>query len=402
MSKKETSKKKKLPPGVRERDGRFTYRYSVEVVENGKKRRKQKETQSYRTAKEAYEAGIQIEADKLNGKLVDEKNITLEAWGKRWLEDYKLEREARPHTLSGRKTALGSFQKHVGKQTRLRDITGDDYQQYLNQLKKNGRKKSTIQQYHSGLGIMFADAVRKKVIAENPAADAVVPVFKQTLEDIESGKIDLPKFMEKEQLQKFLQFVRFRGLPQEYAIFLTLAYTGLRIGELLALKVSDFYEKERTISVTKNLTVLGSVKEYELGPPKNKSSVRKVSIGDSVIKVLKSQIQWREQKFKDGAVLHDADFLFWSFDKPGYPASAIYLEVRFDKLLKEAGLPQNFTPHSLRHTHVTLLAEAGEQLAVIQHRLGHKNDEITKRIYLHVTEEQRKVIPDKFEQIMSS
>ncbi|MEC0210303.1 tyrosine-type recombinase/integrase [Paenibacillus ehimensis] len=88
--------------------------------------------------------------------------------------------------------------------------------------------------------------------------------------------------------------------------------------------------------------------------------------------------------------------------KPGYPASAKWVWDRFTKHVKLAGLPKNLTPHSLRHTHVTRLAEAGEQLAVIQERLGHKNDEITKRIYLHLTAEQRKAIPDRFEMIMSS
>ncbi|WP_246062938.1 tyrosine-type recombinase/integrase [Paenibacillus ehimensis] len=134
----------------------------------------------------------------------------------------------------------------------------------------------------------------------------------------------------------------------------------------------------------------------------NEASIRKVSIGDSVIKALKSQLAWREQKIKNGEVVHNSDFIFFSIYKPGYPASAKWVWDRFTKYVKLAGLPKNLTPHSLRHTHVTLLAEAGEQLAVIQERLGHKNDEITKRIYLHVTAEQRKAIPDRFEMIMSS
>jgi integrase len=288
----------------------------------------------------------------------------------------------------------------MGGETRLKDITGDDYQQWLNGLKQIGRKKGTIREYHSTATMLFDDAVRKNIIAVNPATDAVLPAFKQTLEEVESGGFELPLFLEKKQLKHLLSVIRFRGLPQDYEIFLILAYTGLRIGELLALKVSDFNEKDRTLSITKTLTVVKSVKDYTLGPPKNKSSIRKVSIGESVIKAIKSQFAWRDQKAKNDEVQHNADFIFWSLKYPGYPASSIALERRMGKLLGAAGLPTTLSPHSLRHTHVSLLAEAGEQLAVIQERLGHKNDDITKRVYLHVTEEQRKVVPDRFERIM--
>jgi integrase len=393
-------KKKKLPPGVRERNGRYTYRYSVEVVRNGKKGRKQKETESYPTPQEAYEAGILIKADKLKGKLVDAKNLTLGQWGDRWLEDYELEREARKKTLYSRMTALNSLKLYFGENTRLKDITSDDYQRYLNNLKKKGRKKNTINSYHSTANLMFADAVRKKKIAESPTAEAVVPVFKKTMEEIELGEINLPKFLEKEQLKKFLQLIRFRGLPQDYVIFLTLAYTGLRIGELLALKVTDFDEKERVLNINKTLSVIDSLKKYSVGPPKNNSSIRKVSIGETVIKVLKAQLDWREQKIKDKETVHDADFIFWSPTFPGYPDRPDRLDRRFKRLLKLSDLPENLTPHSLRHTHVSLLAEAGEQLAVIQERLGHKNDQITRLIYLHITEGQRKAVPDRFDQVM--
>ncbi|GAA0849665.1 MULTISPECIES: site-specific integrase [Paenibacillus] len=180
-----------------------------------------------------------------------------------------------------------------------------------------------------------------------------------------------------------------------------LSLTGLRIGELLALKVSDFDEEEKTISVKKSLC-RWVCKNYVLGPPKNKSSVRAVTIGEIVIKAIKGQLAWRENKINNGELQHDADFIFWSLKFPGYPACYSRYQKRFEKILKDCGLPDNLTSHSLRHTHVSLLAEAKEELAVIQERLGHKNDEITKTIYLHITEQQRKLVPDRFEQVMNS
>ncbi|WP_217597135.1 tyrosine-type recombinase/integrase [Cohnella sp. GbtcB17] len=395
------NKKKKLPPGVRERDGRFTYRYSVEVIKDGKRTRKQKETKSFGTAKEAYEAGIQIEADKLRGRLVDEKVISVDGWQARWVKDYEIERAPRSTTLRNRRVALDSFKSFIGAKTRMKDITPDDYQQYLNHLKVEGKTPGTIKQYHTTCKMFFADAFRKGVIASNPTAGSKIPAFKITLEDLKNVK-KVPKFLEKEQLKHFLNTVRFRGRKQEYEIFLTLAYSGLRIGELLALQVSDFNEKERTISVTKTITQIGGIENYELGPPKNMSSIREVSIGDTVIKAIKNQLAWRRQKIENGEVMHDADFIFWGIEHPGYPASKTYLATRFGELLKLASLPPGLTPHSLRHTHVSLLAEDKEDLAVIQERLGHKNDEVTRLVYLHVTEQRRKAVPDRFEKLMNS
>lgn len=394
--------KKKLPPGVRERDGRYTFRYSVPVIVDGKKKRKQKETEAYPTAQEAFEAGILIKADQLRGKLVDQKVITLGEWGERWLEDYIIENEPALHTIRNKKTTINSLKKHLGEHTKLKDVSGEEYQNWLNTLKKKGMKEGTIILYHNDARIIFADAVRKKIITENPGAEVKVPTFKKTLEEIEAGDAELPKYLEKEELKHFLNFIRFRGNPQDYNMFVTLAYTGLRIGELLALKETDFNEAERYISVTKTLTALSSLKEYKLGPPKNSSSIRKVTIGDTVIKTIKSQLAWCNEMKMNGKMLHDAGFIFWSIKYPGFPGGVNAIEHRFTRLLKAAGLPTSLTPHSLRHTHTTLLAEAGEQLAVIQDRLGHKNDEITKRVYLHVTKKQKKLVPDKFEKVMNS
>lgn len=60
------------------------------------------------------------------------------------------------------------------------------------------------------------------------------------------------------------------------------------------------------------------------------------------------------------------------------------------RLLRIAGLNQELTPHSLRHTHTSLLAEAGVSLEQIMDRLGHSDDQITKNMDLHVTHEMKK------------
>ncbi|MUG24735.1 tyrosine-type recombinase/integrase [Paenibacillus macerans] len=393
-------KKKKLPPGVRERDGRFTFRYSVYVTEKGKKRRKYKETPAYPTAQAAYDAGILIKADQLRGKLVDPKKLTLKEWRDKWIEDYKVEREAAVNTADGRINETNSFIEYIGPDTLIRDITVDDYQGWLNHLKRDGKKKGTVQQYHSGVQIMFADAVRREIITSNPADNVIIPAYKPTLSQIQSGELTLPRYCEKDELKKLLNIIRFIN-AQDYRISMVLAYTGLRIGELAALWEPDFSETSKVVSVTKSLTANRSIKEFRIGPPKTKSSIREVTIGRTVIKTIKEQLKYREQMIKDKRTVYDGKFIFWSMKYPGYPIVIASYEKRFKKYVEAAGLPDSITPHSLRHTHVSLLAAAGVPLSVIQERLGHKEDGTTELIYRHVTKGEKKRIPDQFEKIMS-
>jgi integrase len=62
----------------------------------------------------------------------------------------------------------------------------------------------------------------------------------------------------------------------------------------------------------------------------------------------------------------------------------------------------NLTPHSLRHTHTSLLAEAGTSLEQIMERLGHTDDKTTKQVYLHMTKTMKKEASHKFAKLMEN
>jgi len=72
------------------------------------------------------------------------------------------------------------------------------------------------------------------------------------------------------------------------------------------------------------------------------------------------------------------------------------------RLLKIAGLSSELTPHSLRHIHTSLLAEAGVGLEEIMDRLGHSDDNTTRNVYLHMTKEMKKEASHKFGKLMRS
>lgn len=398
---------KKKYPGVRERDGRFTFRYSVEVVDaDGVRRRKQKETEAYPTAKAAYEAGILIKAQQLEGRLVDEKNITLEAWGERWLEEYTLERNVKMPTVTQRRTMLRCMYLALGSQTRVRDVTKAQYQKMLLDEKKKNLSRSRLIGLHSTCKMMFEDAARKEIIGESPTKGARVPSDrKQTVDINQTEEDELPRYLEKHELVRFLNTVRFRGDYYEHALFIVLAYTGMRLGELRALQWSDFDKDNGMINITKTLYSEGNrIKDNVFHTPKTKSSRRQISIGDTVIKalgLLKQKLRI-ERGIKDPrAVL--TGFIFSHPGHPELPIPAQNVRNHLRKYLESAGLPTSLTPHSLRHTHVSLLAENPKvRLEEIQQRLGHKNDRVTREIYLHITKKRQHEIADDFEWVMES
>ena len=84
----------------------------------------------------------------------------------------------------------------------------------------------------------------------------------------------------------------------------------------------------------------------------------------------------------------------------GYPETTNQIKYWMRRLLKVADLDESLSPHSLRHTHTSLLAEAGVGLQEIMDRLGHKDDDVTKSVYMHCTKTMKKNTAQKFSALM--
>jgi integrase len=252
--------------------------------------------------------------------------------------------------------------------------------------------------------MIFKRAVELEVIKKDPTEFAIVPRTKKTVDELEQ-EIELPKYLEKEELARFLSIIPDHAIDaRDYPIFLTLAYTGMRVGELCALKWADIDFNEQTITITKtyyNPKLI--IKDYKLLPPKTKRSKRTIDVEQLVLdelqKLKKVQNEVR-MRYRD--TYHDKGFVFAQMDKEfaGYPVYPKLIGLRMRRLLKIAGLSTDFTPHSLRHTHTSLLAEAGVSLEQIMDRLGHTDDDTTKNIYLHITKPKKKEASQKFGQLM--
>lgn len=256
-------------------------------------------------------------------------------------------------------------------------------------------------------------ATHKKLIKEDPTRKAYIKKDPKTINESDnensneknSNEENLPKYFEKEQLKTFLDAAEKYGRFMDALIFTLLAYTGMRVGELVVLKWKDIDFTKRTVRINKTYyNEYNNIVKYELVPPKTEKSKRKVVVAKLVIDMLSKH---KEEQEKIIARLGDSyknkGFIFTNVQRyHGYPILTKLVENRMTRLLKLTNLNTKLSPHNLRHTHTSLLAEAGVKLEDIKDRLGHFDDVMTRKIYLHVTDPVKREASDKFDNLMGS
>ena len=180
------------------------------------------------------------------------------------------------------------------------------------------------------------------------------------------------KFLEKEELQALLAVM---DVPQWRLLAAFLALSGLRAGEAVALTRSDV--SGAAIIVNKTYDPLNKI----ITSPKTATSNRSVSIQPELRKVINLALD--HSRRRELACGYRSDLLFASTD--GSPANT-FTFGRYLNRIAPAVTSKRVTPHIFRHTHASLLMEAGVPIETISRRLGHENSKVTREIYLHVTE----------------
>jgi integrase len=166
-----------------------------------------------------------------------------------------------------------------------------------------------------------------------------------------------------------------------YPKAITALFTGIRRGELLALRWPDIDLD------SKNMRIREAIEEIKCGlrfkAPKTANSVRDVSLPDIVVEALRDhRRQQLEVRFALAlGKLHDDALLFPKLD--GSPQSPRAFSKEWADVAASIGLP-GITFHALRHTHASHLIDAGIDVVKISRRLGHASPAITLRVYAHL------------------
>jgi integrase len=329
-------------------------------------------------------------------------NITFSEMADEWLSVYELT-DRKISTVRVRQHEIGHLNQYFAHY-KLKNINKKMYQNALTDLKSVKKlAHNTISGIHGTARMIFKRAMEQDIIMQDPTQFAFIPKDKKTVEDIENTKVE-DKYLEKDELRTFLEKAKEIG-EETYTILFTLAWTGLRTGELVALKWKDIDFSNQTINVTKTYyNPKNNTKNFTLLPPKTRGSIRTIEVEDEVIHALqKHQIRQKSVKLQVGREYYNEDFVFGRLNPPyfGYPHFIKTVENRMAAVMKQLpNIEKHLTPHSLRHTHTSLLAEAGVELLQIMDRLGHTDDDTTTQVYLHITKDRKKEASQKFGELM--
>jgi integrase len=181
-----------------------------------------------------------------------------------------------------------------------------------------------------------------------------------------------------------------------YPLIYTAAFTGLRRGELLALKWSNVDLSKRTLAVRESVIRLHG--EFVFKETKTKKGQRQVLLPQRVIPILRNQRKACLQRRLSAGISYREQNLVFSSES-GNPLDPTEVSHQFARIAKEAGF-EGLRFHDLRHTHATLLLAQGCHPKVVQERLGHENISTTLDTYSHVLPSLQKSAADGLDRLL--
>ena len=246
--------------------------------------------------------------------------------------------------------------------TNLQNVTTEDVKNYLAYLKKMGYSPSSSSRALSTLKSFHKFLVLEHYIKHNPTLSMSPPKIEKKL----------PSVLSVEEVMILLNSLN-DDTPynaRNRAMIEVMYGTGLRVSELVNLKLNELHLTSKMISTTGK-----------------GSKERIVPINDYASKVLRDYIvKYRPELVKNGK---DNNFIF--LNNQGQPLSRQSFFLILKRLAKDAGIEKEISPHTLRHSFATHLLEAGTDLRYIQEMLGHENISTTQ-IYTHLSKQKIKSV----------
>jgi len=320
---------------------------------------------------------------------VKPNKITLGEWLKQWLKDYA--------SLNTTDRTQESYSSIVGRHIIpslgnifITDLHPQQIQSYYADKLSKGRvdgkgglsARSVV--YHHRILSKALDYAVKMGIAIRNVARVVQPPRVQRI---------TMRTLSTDEVVCFLDAAR---ETDYYVYFATLLYTGLRRGELLALRWRNLDLDNATLTVVETAYKLGNG-NYVIKEPKTAHSRRTVTLPSSLVELFKAYRADQELlRIQLGITLNVDDFVFIRSD--GSPINPSAVTLAFRRIIKRAGL-RGIRIHDLRHTHASLMLTAGVHPKVVSERLGHANIGITLDIYSHVLPGLQEAAADKFDRI---
>jgi len=252
-------------------------------------------------------------------------------------------------------------------------ISAADVRRWQTSLMTKALRPITLHRLNTELSTFFRYAIKYYGLKINPVSVAG---------NIGSGKARSLNFWTQDEFGKFLAVIE---NPQHKMLFTLLFYSGVRIGECLALTVADFDSRRSTLDINKSLSVVEGREIVQ--SPKTSKSVRTVVLPSKVSRLLKDYI--RKHIGNDSA-----QRIF----------GTLYKEM-CRRLLKRyaarAGV-KAIRVHDLRHSHASMLINLGVPPLAISERLGHESVQTTLNVYSHLYPDKAKEVAKTLNNLIPS
>jgi integrase len=293
-------------------------------------------------------------------------------WLEYWYENYS-KPKLRPTTQINYENCIRAhIIPEIGK-IPLNKLTQNDLQQFYARLKKTGRMRLTelygdglsdrmVRMCHAVSRTALERAMHDGLIRANPAVGCKLPPKKAREMQV----------LDREELQRFLIQAEAEGY---YELFLLDLSTGLRRGELMALRWDDLDFKTGELNIDKQIYDING--QIQLSTPKTKASIRKLVLPPAVVAVLKDYKETVHSRWMFPSPVKD--------DCPMTPGS---VRKRLQLILEHAGC-RHVRFHDLRHTFATLSLQHGMDVKTLSAMLGHVSAATTLDIYTHITDDMR-------------
>ncbi|MGX7139721.1 hypothetical protein RV15_GL002141 [Enterococcus silesiacus] len=339
----------------------------------------------FKTKKEAKTAMSMLELSvKENGFSSSQKAPTFKEVSDIWFAHYK--KSVTESTLSRTRIL---FDKHILPKfgsIKIDKIDTMNCQKIINEW----HEKSTYKNYPLFMNYIdkvFKLSINMGITNQNPTTNVLIPVRKN------SNTEKKLKFYTKDQLQNFLATIENEQNPyfkiRDYTLFRLLAFSGCRIGEILALTWSDLDFNTNTLSIHR--TVTKGQDYYISETPKTKKSNRQIVLDQKTIKQLnKWKLSQKQFLFKFG--FSQPAFIFTT-EKNNFTINQAVTE-RYKVYQNRAKLP-DIGLHGFRHTHASMLYNAKATDKEVAERLGHSNIKTTLNIYTHLSDDQKEGTTEK-------
>ena len=324
--------------------------------------RKQTTKRGFATKRDAKQWEAEFIASKTKSLHVDVATFV-----EMYFEDKK--NELKERSITNKQYMINKYVIPFFKEKKIDEIVPADIIQWQDQIIQHNFSKTYQRMLQNQVTAIFSHAAKIYGLRDNPCKQV------KKIGDSDAERIDFWT------VQEYEQFIAHIEKDDKYCVlFEMLFFTGMRIGECLALSLNDISFEKKEIYISK--TYYRHKKEDVLTTPKTRNSIRTIYIPDFLVAEIK--------EYTDKLYAYPRDARIFAM----IPKA---VENKMKRTMEKAGV-KKIRVHDLRHSHVSYLINQGVEPLLIKERLGHKDIKITLNTYGHLYPSRQRAIADLLEQ----